>query len=52
MADFALADDFLPIHDVSDSVATVAEADREPTWEALLNVDLLKLGREARWSGC
>lgn len=51
MADFALADDFLPVYDVSDAVATVAEADRKPTWEALLNVDLLKLGREAPMVG-
>ena len=51
MADFALADDFLPVYDVSDAVATVAEAGREPTWEALLNVDLIKLGREAPMVG-
>jgi hypothetical protein len=51
MADFAFADDFLPVYDVSDAVATVAEADRKPTWEALLNVDLLKLGREAPMVG-
>ena len=51
MADFALADDFLPVYDVSDAVATVAEAGREPTWAALLNVDLLKLGREAPMVG-
>ena len=44
---FALADDFLPIYDVSDAVATVADADRESAWRALLDVDLLKLGREA-----
>ena len=47
MADFELADDFLPIYDVSDAVATVADADRETAWRALLDVDLLKLGREA-----
>jgi hypothetical protein len=47
MADFALADDFLPIYDVSDAVATVAEADRESAWRALLDADLLELGREA-----
>ncbi len=47
MADFEFADDFLPIYDVSDAVATVADADRETAWRALLDVDLLKLGREA-----
>jgi len=47
MADFELADDFLPIYDVSDAVATVADSDRESAWRALVDVDLLKLGREA-----
>jgi len=47
MPDSQLADDFLPAYDVSDSVATVTSADREATWQALLDVDLLKLGREA-----
>jgi hypothetical protein len=47
MADFALAEEFLPVYDVSDAVATVAGADREMAWRALLDVDLLKLGREA-----
>ena len=51
MADFEFAEDFLPVYDVSDAVATVAEAGREPTWQALLNVDLLKLGREAPMVG-
>jgi hypothetical protein len=47
MADFALAEDFLPVYDFSDAVATAAESDRETAWRALLDVDLLKLGREA-----
>jgi hypothetical protein len=47
VAEFELADDFLPVYDVSDAVATVADTDRETAWEALLDVDLLKLGREA-----
>jgi hypothetical protein len=51
MVDFEFADDFLPVYDVSDAVATVAEADREPAWEALLDVDLLKVGREAPMVG-
>jgi hypothetical protein len=47
VAEFELAEEFLPLYDVSDAVATVADADRETAWEALLDVDLLKLGREA-----
>ena len=47
MADPGLAEEFLPVYDVSDAVATVVEADRETTWQALLDVDLLKVGREA-----
>ena len=47
MSEFAFADDFLSIYDVSDAVATVADADRESAWRALVDVDLLKLGREA-----
>jgi hypothetical protein len=47
MADFELADDFLPVHDVGDAVATVADADRPTAWRALLDVDPLKLGSEA-----
>jgi hypothetical protein len=47
MAEFELADDFLPIYDVSDAVATTADAERETAWQALLDVDLLTLGREA-----
>ena len=42
-----LAEDFLPVYDVSDAVAAVTDADSETTWQALLDVDLLKLGREA-----
>src|ERR1700749_3416909 len=47
MADFELADEFLPVYDVSDAVALVGDAEREAAWGALLDVDLLKLGREA-----
>lgn len=47
MTDSPLADEFLPVYDVSDAVATVAETDRETAWQALLEVDLLKVGREA-----
>jgi hypothetical protein len=47
MSQHELADDFLPLYDVSDAVATVADAERERAWRALLDVDLLELGREA-----
>jgi hypothetical protein len=47
MVEFELADAFLPVYDVSDAVATVADADREKSWQALLDVDLLTVGREA-----
>jgi hypothetical protein len=47
MSESELADVFLPVYDVSDAVAAVVEADRERAWQALLDVDLLKLGREA-----
>jgi hypothetical protein len=42
-----LAEEFLPIFDVSDAAARVVEADRETSWHALLDVDLLRLGRDA-----
>ena len=40
-----IIDDFLPIYDVSDAVATVVEADLATTWNALMEVDLLDVGR-------
>jgi hypothetical protein len=40
-----LVDEFLPVYDVSDSVATVVEAPVEATWNALMEVDLLEVGR-------
>ena len=40
LAEFELAEDFLPVYDVSDAVATVADADRETVWGALLDVEL------------
>ncbi len=47
MSEFEFAEDFLPVYDVSDAVAVVVAAEREVAWQALLDVDLLKLGREA-----
>lgn len=40
------ADDFLPVFDVSDTVATVVNATPEATWAALMEVDLLEVGRK------
>jgi hypothetical protein len=40
-----LVDEFLPVYDVSDSVATVVQADLETTWRALMEVDLIEVGR-------
>jgi hypothetical protein len=40
-----IEDEFLPTYDVSDTVAVVVEADPERTWSALLDVDLVELGR-------
>jgi hypothetical protein len=47
MPEFGFAEEYLPVYDVSDAVATVADAERDRAWQALLDVDLLKLGREA-----
>ena len=41
-----LADDYLPIYDVSDGVALVVHADAATTWDALMNVDLIEVGRQ------
>jgi hypothetical protein len=40
-----LVDDFLPIYDLSDSVAAVVRADAATTWDALMQVDLIDVGR-------
>ena len=39
-----LVDEFLPVYDVSDSVACVVRADLATTWDALMNVDLKDVG--------
>lgn len=41
-----LVDELMPVYDVSDGVATVVEADLETTWAALMNVDLIDVGRK------
>lgn len=40
-----LVDDFLPVYDVSDTVATVVDADVATAWDALMAVDLIDVGR-------
>jgi hypothetical protein len=40
-----LVDDFMPVYDVSDAVATVVQADVATTWAALMEVDLIDVGR-------
>lgn len=46
-----LIDDYLPTYDVSDSVATVVNADIATTWSALMEVDLIEVGRQRRVVG-
>jgi hypothetical protein len=40
-----LLEDFLPVYDVSDTIATVVEASVDRTWDALMSVDLIEVGR-------
>jgi hypothetical protein len=42
-----LAEELLPVYDVSDEVATVVEADPRVVWDALVGADLIELGRRA-----
>lgn len=46
-----LVDEFLPVFDVSDSVAVVVEADAETTWDALMDIDLVDVGRQKPLAG-
>jgi hypothetical protein len=41
-----LVDEFMPVYDVSDAVATVVDADVATTWSALMDVDLIDVGRK------
>jgi hypothetical protein len=45
MTEFELADEFLPVYDVSDAVAMVIDAAPGPTWDALMAADLIEVGR-------
>jgi hypothetical protein len=42
-----MADELLPVYDVSDEVAAVVHADTPRVWQALMNVDMIALGRRA-----
>jgi len=46
-----LADDFLPVYDVSDEVATVVDAEPQVVWEALIDIDLLEVGKRVPLAG-
>jgi hypothetical protein len=46
MSRAALVDEFLPVYDVSDTVAATVASDVHTTWEALLSVDLMQVGRD------
>ena len=39
------ADEFLPTYDVSDAIGVVVSADITTTWDALMDVDLIEVGR-------
>ena len=45
------ADEFLPVYDVSDEVATVVAAEPQVVWEALLEADLLEVGKRTPLAG-
>ena len=45
MDEFELVEVFLPVYDVSDGVAAVVHADAARTWDALMDADLVGLGR-------
>jgi hypothetical protein len=45
MSEFELADEVLPVYDVSDAVAVVVDAAPSRTWDALMAADLIELGR-------
>jgi hypothetical protein len=39
-----LADEFLPVYDVSDAVPVVVDAGVDATWQPLLRADLIEVG--------
>jgi hypothetical protein len=47
----ALVDEFLPDYDFSDEIGTVVAADPAITWEALMQADLIAVGRQRPLAG-
>ena len=45
------ADEFLPVYDVSDEVAIVVTAEPPAVWEALLDADLIEVGKRTPLAG-
>ena len=45
------ADEFLPVYDVSDEVATVVAAEPQAVWDALLDADLIEVGKRTPLAG-
>ena len=45
------AEEFLPVYDVSDEVATVVAADPPAVWQALLDADLIEVGKRTPLAG-
>ena len=46
-----MLDSALPEYDISDTVACVVDADADTGWSALMEVDLIELGKERRLVG-
>ena len=46
-----IVDEFLPLFDSSDELAVVVDADPASTWAALMEADLLEVGRRAPLAG-
>ena len=40
-----LVDEFMPTYDIADAAATVVQADTQSTWDALMDVDVIEVGR-------
>ena len=47
-----LVDEFLPDFDFSDEIGTVVAADPATTWNALMEADLIEVGRRRPLAGC
>lgn len=47
----ALYEELMPVFDVSDEIAVVVAASTEDTWEALVNVDLIAVGKKHPLAG-